>query len=274
MKPLKGVLSNIVLTFLFVFSLILIARDAFAQDLFENEKQIKVAATNYDDGEPNDGTIEVIYAPQYLAPYKERYSDWGITAGINYSEFYPDKFRSKIDNLSYDQLFDSYPMDLIQGEFGVNYNTAIGSFGIGASIGVGTVAGKARINGVTSGGPRDLKIYKYAVSGTYALNMLFEEPYVVPYASGQVFTLDWEENDTINGTTKTGSTAIALGVTAGLLVQLNWLDSNAALYAQTTSGLDNAFLDLFVTQYNTSNDANDPNFETEMNVGAGVKLEF
>ena len=289
MKILKGSLNHLVLTSLLVLSLFLFAKEAFAQQedggisVIENSEEPLAMSEEIEnkvaDDEPNDGTIEVIYAPEIQAPYLERQSSSGITAGLSFAEFYPDKFRSEIDNSSYDEIFQSYPMEMIKLDLGLKYNTGVGSFGVGASIGYAEVDGQLRDqNGNRLGGTRDLNVIKYALTGSYTLDTLFDEPYVAPYLGGEIFTLNWEEKDLKNvdpnKTSKSGSTSFALGVTAGILIQLNWIDPDSSLAAQKASGLNNTFLDLYVNQFNTSNNEKDKNFETAMNLGGGIKLEF
>lgn len=289
MKILKGSLNHLVLTSLLMFSLFLFAKEAFSQEqdsgisVIENSEEplatSEASVNKIADDEPNDGTIEVIYAPEIQAPYLERQSSLGITAGLSFAEFYPDKFRSEIDNSSYDEIFQSYPMEMIKLDLGLKYNTGLGSFGVGGSIGYADVDGQLRDqNGNRLGGTRDLNVIKYALTGSYTLDTLFNEPYVVPYLGGEIFTLNWEEKDLKNvdpnKTSKSGSTSFALGVTAGILIQLNWIDPDSSLAAQKSSGLNNTFLDLYVNQFNTSNNEKDKNFETAMNLGGGIKLEF
>lgn len=272
-----------------MFSLFLFAKEAFSQEqdsgisVIENSEEplatSEASVNKIADDEPNDGTIEVIYAPEIQAPYLERQSSLGITAGLSFAEFYPDKFRSEIDNSSYDEIFQSYPMEMIKLDLGLKYNTGLGSFGVGGSIGYADVDGQLRDqNGNRLGGTRDLNVIKYALTGSYTLDTLFNEPYVVPYLGGEIFTLNWEEKDLKNvdpnKTSKSGSTSFALGVTAGILIQLNWIDPDSSLAAQKSSGLNNTFLDLYVNQFNTSNNEKDKNFETAMNLGGGIKLEF
>lgn len=279
MKILKETLNYFVLCSLLMLSVVLFAKKAFAQEdtgveVIENEStEVSLEENSADkkvlaDDEPNDGTVEVIYAPELLAPFSERRGDWSLMAGISVDQFFPDKYRSGIDNLSYEQIFGSDPIKLIQFEMGPKYNTSIGA------LGANFIAGYGDTSGTLTGQQRQLKMTKIGVSGTYTLDTLFEEPYVAPYISGQVLMFNWEESAPTSGISVSGDTSASFAVTVGALIQLNWIEPVASLQSQNEVGLQNTFLDLFISQYNTSDSATDPNFETAMNFGGGIKLEF
>ena len=133
MKTIKGIFGQSILAGILILTLFLIAKQANAQDKTDSSS---MNASNLN-AEPNDGTVEIIYPAEALAPYTERRGNWSTIAGVNVDLIYPDKFRSKIDaTTSYDSLFESYPMSVVQLELGAKYNTAIGSFGIGALGGI------------------------------------------------------------------------------------------------------------------------------------------
>lgn len=250
MKYLRNLLNNAILTGLFFISLFLFVNEAFANE---------------------DGVIEIIYAPDYQAVFDERKSDISFSAGLNVDMIIPDKFRSRLDSGTYDQVFDSDPLPLIQVEMGPKLNTRLGGFSLNGLFGYGEVSGRD-----LSGLNRKLIMQKMGASLSYTLDTLFDEPYLAPYASVSLSTLKWEESRSNSGKTETnsGETDVALGISAGLLIQLNWIDPQAAIVAQNTSGLENTYLDLYLSQHNTSNSVSDANFETDVNFGAGLKLEF
>ena len=258
MPILKGSLGHFVLSCLLVLSLFLFAKEAFAQDEESGvttsettpEDSVVVERSQLKEEEPNDGTIEVVYAPELLAPYSERRSDWSIFGGITVDQIYPDKYRSGFDNLSYDQIFGSEPISMIQLEVGPKYNTSLGS------LNVNFIAGHGSTSGRKTGLKRKLKMTKLAASATYILDVFFDEPYVAPYVSRQIVKFDWQEDIVLtDNATISGSTEPAFALTAGVLIQLNWIEPVASLRSQSEIGLQNTFLDLFISQYNTSNSA-------------------
>jgi len=209
------------------------------------------------------GKIEIQYEAEALAPYRQRRGKWSTILGLNASMLEPKKYFSQIDGLSFGDIFGSdKPISLGQLQLGTQYNFSLGSIGVSAEAGFGQV-----ING------RMLTIIKKGISATYTMNNLWPEPYIAPYLSGEIFSFDYKEDEGSAGT-NSGSTAPGTSFTVGVLFQLNWLDPNSALDARNSSGLNNIFLDVFASQYNTSSSSTDPNFESDLNWGAGLKFEF
>ena len=254
---IASIAGNIVLTLLLFFSLLLMARQGFAQELGFS-----------------DGKVDVVYPAEKSAPYKLRRGAWSNVLGFNFESITPDKYISPLETLtpdgtnSYKSLFGTSPIQMFNLELGRKYNFALGSLGLSAVAGGGGV-----IDG-RSADNRRLALVKKGVSANLTLDTLFNEPYVAPYASVHVFSFDWSETAEISQERKSGSTAVTTGLVAGALIQLNWIDGDGALAAQDSFGLENTYLDLFVSQYNTSDSKKDPNFKTGTNYGAGLKMEF
>lgn len=256
MKFNSGSLGSLVLAVLLVFCLILIANDSFA-------------AVDSEDV-PQDGKIEIVYPAVRTAPYRERRGAWSTIFALNVDQVLPDKFRSQVNNESYQDLFGSTPVRLVQAEIGMKYNFPLGSLGAALLYGGGAVEDG---HGLASGATDELELTKKGAAFSFVMDNLFPEPYVAPYIEAQAYNFDWRESRTTQEK-KTGSTAFGSALTFGALFQLNWLDSASALQAQDTIGLNNTYLDIFVSQYNSSESESDPNFQTDLNYGAGVRLEF
>lgn len=214
---------------------------------------------------PN-GKIEVQYEAESLAPYKKRRQTWAPVFGVNAGMILPTKYFSEIDGSSYSDMFGSKSIPLIQLQLGGQYNFALGSLGIMLEGGYGQVSG----SGI--GEDRTLTLTKKAASLTYTMNMLWNEPYFAPYVSAELLNFDYREEGTT--LSASGSTSFTTAFTIGALIQLNWIDPDSALEARNSSGLNNIFLDVFATQYNTSNSTTDANFQSDLNWGAGLKMEF
>jgi hypothetical protein len=257
MKSMSGTLGSLVLAILLVFCLFLIANDSFAADDLDTENL------------PKDGKVEVVYPVEKLLPYRERRGSWSGVFGVSVDQVFPDQYRSKINDDSYETLFGTTPINIIQAQVGAQYNFALGSISATLIAGVGEVDDSHGHSGVSD----NLKVTKKGATLSYMMDALFSEPYVVPYIQGQLISFDWEENR-LDQSSKSGTTDFGGSVTFGLLIQLNALDPVSSLQAQDTIGLNNTFLDLFVSQYNLSETETNPNFETGVNYGAGLRLEF
>lgn len=261
MKITASHLGNIVLTLILVFCLVLIAQDSFAAD---SEEQIM------------DGKVEVIYEAQEV-PFKERRSDRSIIFGVTMEELVFSNFRSKIDGTTYKEGYKNTPVKLVQGELGLKYNFGLG--GISASVIYGAGESKEKVQDNADVYDSLLTMNKKGVKLSMTFDTLFSEPWVAPYISGQMLSWEWSEhvdNLTTNSTygRKSGTTGWTSAFQGGVLLQLNWLDPNSAIMAKNESGMTNAYLDLFVSQYSATTGSEDPNFQTDMTYGGGFKLEF
>jgi hypothetical protein len=61
---------------------------------------------------------------------------------------------------------------------------------------------------------------------------------------------------------------------AGVLLQLGWLDPSAALDAYTESGIENTFVFLEMRKHTAAAGDEDPDFSTDLDINAGLTLEF
>ncbi len=254
MKITSGHLGSITLMALLAFCLLLIANETFAMT-----------------GEPvsQDGKIEVIYPTEKSSPYRDRRGNWSTIFAVNVDQMMPEKYRSPLTSDSYTDLFGETPIKLLQIEIGGKANFVLGSFGASLIYGSGSVADS---RGQT--GPGDqLKLTKVGGSLTYTMDNLFQEPYVAPYVQAQMYQMSWNETRN-DSTSKEGTTSYGSALSMGMLFQLNWLDPSSAVAAMDSVGLENTYVDLFVSQYGTSNSEEDPDFQTDLNYGAGIRFEF
>jgi hypothetical protein len=252
MGRIYSLFNSVVLALLLCLCVLLLARESLAED---------------SEPESTDGKVEIIYPAQSTLPYRDRRGAWSGIFAINVEQIFPGKFRSKISNDSYETLFGETPVPVAQVEAGAQANFGIGS--LGASL----VYGYGGVKDARSGSDRVLNLTKQGLTLNLTLNTLFSEPYVAPYLQTQFTMFGWEESS-FGQPDKSGTTALSTAITVGLLFQLNELDPDSTLQARNNSGINNTFLDVYLSQYNTSESESDPNFESSMNLGAGLRLEF
>ena len=111
-------------------------------------------------------------------------------------------------------------------------------------------------------------------SAKFIADVLFPEPYVAPYVGITAARLSFKEHDKTNKLDTSEETDICYNYTVGLLIQLDWIDYQAAKEATLDYGLQNTFLDIYMTQYAKTGNEADPNTETDMLWGAGLRMEF
>ncbi len=212
---------------------------------------------------PEDTPLVEVHFPQdQLASYKNRREDHGAYFGIQYEVLKFKNYMSPIDNLMYSEVFGESEIPLMRANIDYKYNFSLGSIALGVDFGTGSV----------EGGDRKLEVTKYGINAQYALDNIANEPYVVPYLGLNVWNINFSETsptESFSGTTQMG-----FNYMIGALIQLNWLDYDTAKNASFTMGLENTYLDVYITQYMTTESPDDPNTETDFSYGAGLRLEF
>jgi len=183
---------------------------------------------------------------------------------MSYESFFPSSYVSPADGSSYQALFGNNYGTIFGGSLGVQYNTRIGAFYVEGLYGAGSVIGMSPTT--------NLSIIKYGATLGYLMDTLVESPWVSPFVAAQVFRFGYNESDT--GISQGGTTALTVGTMAGISIHLDKIDADAARIGYEDDGLRNAFLDIYGIQYNTSNSASDPDFQTTWNIGAGFHFEF
>lgn len=227
---------------------------------------VPAIATAQEANDPN-ALVEIQVTQDHLAPYKQRREDHGIYFGIQYEPLVLVNYASTLQaGLKYKDLFGDEPISLMRVNMDYKYNFALGSLALGADIGTGSVSGNK------SGSKASLDVMKYGVNLQFTMDMLMDEPYAAPYFGLNLWQMELSETsptDSFSATTQMGYNYML-----GLLVQLNWIDSDTSKESTFNFGLENTFLDLYITQYAKTEAADDPNTETDLSYGAGLRLEF
>ena len=222
-----------------------------------------------DEVEVNDpnALVEVHLNRDILAPYKERRQKHGIYFGIQYEPLILKNYVSTLQSgVKYGGLFGDDAISLIHANMNYKYNFDLGSLAIGADVGTGEVQGSR------SGTATTLSVTKYGLNLQYTMDNIWPEPYVAPYVGINIWQMDISEK---NPTTSfSAATQIGYNYMIGVLIQLDWLDRDTAKESTFSTGLENTFIDLYITQYAKTESASDPNTETDLGYGAGLRLEF
>lgn len=217
--------------------------------------------------EPISDIVEMHIPIEVNQPYRIRRLDHGLMFGLNYENTQMINYVSIADfTTPFADMFGDIEIPIYNMNLGYKYNFLLGSLAANLGIGYGSYSSP------DSGILRALTLIKYSASASYIADVLFKEPFVAPYVTFGV--------NQFNITEKAGEveysheTQAAYFYTAGLLLQLNWLDEEVARKSLVDYGLENTYLDVFVTQFQPSIDPEDPNTETEYTFGAGLRLEF
>lgn len=220
-----------------------------------------------EDHRDHSGLVEMHYPIDADVPYKERRDDFAFTFGVTYENFYPKNYSSIVDAADfYEDMFGEAEIPMFSADLGLKYNFFLGALTAGVGGGYGTISEER------GDVYRDVAFTKASAYLGYTMDSVFDEPYVAPYILGGTTLFSIEE--TAGTETGSGTTDTCFFYKAGALVQLDWIEDSSSRVGLMEHGLENTYLDLFVTQYSTSANSDDTDTETQLNFGAGLKLEF
>lgn len=212
--------------------------------------------------------VEVEINQDFLASYKERREDHGIYFSLAYESLKLKNFTSATDGLTYEALFGESDIPLILVGLDYKYNFSLGSVAVGLQV------GKGEVSRDKSGVERRLTAGKYGVGLKYTVDNILDEPYVAPYVGINFWRMELEEKNKATGTSISETTQMGYNYSLGLLIQLDWVERESAKTTTFNWGLENTFLDIYATQYAKTTAEDDPNTETDLLLGAGLRLEF
>lgn len=213
---------------------------------------------------PNDyPLVELELRQDVLAPYKERRSNHGFQMNISYETVEFLNYKSFLDGVSYKDMYGDSTTNIISLSAEYKYNFILGAVSLGGIFGMGGVSGPS---------DRSLDLTKYGLRFKYTMDNLFLEPYVAPYFGLDLWQMSYEEK--LGSDSYTGSTQTSYNYSVGMLIQLNWIDKSTATNATYEYGLENTYVDLFVTKYSAPQAEDDPDLGSDFAVGAGILFEF
>lgn len=203
-----------------------------------------------------------------LIPYKLRREDWGLLVSGGGSNFTPINYEPNFLQGGFDDVYEPGGFGAIDFQFSVKYNFSLGSLSL--DLGVGTYQAISVNPDLDS----RLSVMPIRIGASYYMDNLFFEPYVVPYVSGGGYVMNYREELTNTGTSFNGFTQIAPYAAAGLQFQIDWIDQLTATNAFAEAGIENTFLFVEGRKYFASQNPADPDFETDIFVLAGLRVEF
>lgn len=218
--------------------------------------------------EPTNLLPSDITGVYYLVPYRNRREKWGHNLNIGYSSYHPVNYEPAYLQANYDDVYPSAKFPLVEITYTFKRNLGFGT--VGVDVGAGMYkATAAQDSGITS----DLELIPVRLGMSFALDTIYFEPYVVPYVGGGAYTVFYKEKMTAENS-HGGNTLVAPYYSLGVAFQLNWVDRESARVSYLDSGIENTFLYLEARKFMASQAANDPDFSTGFDWGAGVRLEF
>lgn len=247
---------------------------------------VKAQELNIEQASASDqiGVVAIEKQEDFSGSYKSRRTTHGALFSVNFEKFYPTDYRSLFNDAYIEEIIKEDRIDLIGIELGYKHN--IGP--ISASV-TGTIS-QGSINGAVAGVQRTLKIGKQGLSANIALDGVFEEPWLVPYAQFGAHQFSISETK-LSGATEesmSDSTEVSYNYKYGILFQIDWIenliDKSSKADRLRSSGLENTFIDIYFAEHMASSNARDPSDLTSVAVdpnmfssgelGLGLKMEF
>lgn len=223
---------------------------------------------------PREKSVEIEPRKKYLS-YRDRRTKHGFLFNINAENLYFPDYASIIDKQLYETMFGQEDVTLLQIQMSYKFNFFLGALSAGAGYGQGILEDNRLYSEAKAAYlERSLKIEKKSLNAQWQLDSLMREPYFVPYVGASYWQMTLTENDKTQGKDAVLDTGNGTSFTVGFLVQLNWLEPDAARVGYMGQGLENTFLDIFWTQYQNTDTETDPELVNDFNFGAGLRLEF
>ncbi|WP_148285004.1 hypothetical protein [Pseudobdellovibrio exovorus] len=251
----------------------------FAATLFTSTAQALVMGALDTTTAYPEGNV-ILERPRDLSKnYRERRGPHGFIFGLGAERFYPTSYRSILEDAYFDDIVGSTRVNLYNVTIGYKYNFSAGSIGLMGNYAYGS------IEGAVANVDRKVTISRVGIGVNYAMDALFDEPWIVPFIQGGVHQFSVSEADAAQSASATAS--MAMNYRAGLMFQLDWLenmfDDSARAQRLTSSGLQNTFIEIYFSEHLASSRAidpadpsneGDPNMYSTGEIGLGLKVEF
>lgn len=215
--------------------------------------------------------VEVEYEKNWNASYRDRRSILGWEFALLSESGAFNDYLDPITGAPFSQTYSRETLRIYQLQVGLRFNTVIGSLSTLLEVGGADLKSPDEIN-------KGQFIKKSAIA-RLTFDTITSEPFVAPYLGVQLFTWDYKISRANGPSDLTmflvkGSTPVAMGVQAGLLIQLNKLDPATTKTARIEYSMQNTFLDIYFL--------NSPGKVTNSNVnlnrgtiaGLGLRSEF
>ena len=227
-------------------------------------QMFSIIATAQDD--QREGLVELHIETDRPKNYEEYRSSWSVRFGIAYERMQPNQWTSSLDGSSYASDFgSSASIPLVSGNLGLQKTLGLGTFYGDVVYGRGAAPAQTISNA-------NLSLTKMGLGFGYFMDTYVRNPWIIPFGGVQLVEFGWQHAvSTLSAAGTTASTTVVLG---GISVPLGLIDEDSARRSARDYGLNETYLDIFAIEYMTSNSAKDPDFQTGVNLAAGLHFVF
>ena len=203
-----------------------------------------------------------------LAPFADRRGRWGATIGVGYGTYEPTHYEPNFSTANFGDIYRRAEMALMALNVDVKRNVSFGSFGAGFTVGMYKNSSDVDPTIVDS----TLEFYPVKLGATFYADALDSDPIFVPYVSGGMYTIFYNESQA--SASRNGHTQFAPWANLGVNISMNWIDSSSAQAGYDGVGLQNTALFLEAQKMMSSASATDPDFGNDVSFAAGLRIEF
>ncbi len=199
-----------------------------------------------------------------MVPYRMRRKKWGQLWGVSYGTYVPEDYQDQTP-ISFSEFYPAPSLGLLSVEatFKRNYDYI--------TLGLYTSVGYFKTESDVINFDSTLMIIPVKLGFVASLETLWQEPWVVPYVNGGIYSSFYQEET--NGSTVDGTTLVSFYLTGGLMFQVDWLDDLTAREGYQASGIENTFIFIEGNYLSDSVEEKDPAMNG-IYASAGLKVEF
>ena len=241
----------------------------------EEEGTVLVRERNEEKAPANPNELVELRTPQdVFLPYKQRQNQWGFLFSAGAEQCMFPGYLTQVgiangDDYTFEDLFGKNGVNMFSVEMGPKFNTQMGSFGF--LFGYGSIFAKSsHVGSMTK-----FSMQRYSASIAYFLDMLFTEPYFIPYVAGGMWQADMRETsatypDEVGKYSSKPGTQYRFGALFGL----DWIEGDASRVSRRQNGTQGTFLNVYAITTKMSESNPDPDLSSEMDLGASLVIEF
>ncbi len=202
-----------------------------------------------------------------LVPYLERRPRWGKIFSLGYCNYEPVNLETNFTQYLYGDVYGPPSVPLLELEFAIKRNWDFGSLGGELSFG-----GFDNSNSDPEYVSSTLTVIPVRVGAIFSFDTVMTNGLIAPYFAGGVYTMIYKES--LGDNSLKGNTLIAPYFIGGVAMGLDWLDRKASRIAFQDSGIQRSYVYLDIRKYFASASPKDPDFSSDLNWGAGIRVEF
>ena len=203
-----------------------------------------------------------------LKDYKDRRNKWGGQLGFGFNFYDPGNYQPQYVAQSYSQVYPdiaSTPLLELQGV--VKRNFDFGSIGI--EFGVGGYSNNSTSSALVQS---TLSLTQYRIGVIYIDEMMMQKRYIAPYISAGAYIMQFDESQASDDFV--GNTQAAPYITVGAQFSMDWIEPAAARLAYEDADVQSTYLFVEIRKYFASFNSTDPDFESGIAPGLGMRIEF